>query len=305
MASVSCVISVGAKPIFADVDLNSGNIYSDSIKKVLSHKTKAIICVHLSGFPCDMDEIMDIALEKNLFVVEDCAQAHGAIYKNKRVGSIGHIGCWSFCQDKIITTGGEGGMVSTNNENFWRRMWALKDHGKSIHSVYEVKHSPGYKWLHDSFGSNFRMTEMQSSIGRIQLKKLADWNIRRAQNANILMTVFKKFDDLIIVPKLHEHYIHAWYKLTVYVNIKRLSIHWDRDRIIEEINLLGVPCFSGPCPEIYLERAFNDDLRPKNKLSNAQILGRSTLMFLVHPTLSDKDILKASKAIELVLDRAS
>ena len=171
IASVSSIVNSRAVPVFADIDPNSQNISAESIKSVISSKTKAIICVHLAGWPCDMDAIMNLANEFDLFVIEDCAQAHGAKYKDKPVGSIGHIGCWSFCQDKIMTTGGEGGMVTTNHKSLWEKIWSYKDHGKSYDAVYERNHPEGFRWLHESFGTNGRMTEMQAVIGRIQLKK--------------------------------------------------------------------------------------------------------------------------------------
>ena len=145
LASVSCVVSAGASPVFAEVDANSQNITAESIRAVLTPRTKAVICVHLAGWPCDMDPIMDLAAEKGLYVIEDCAQAHGARYKDRSVGSIGDIGCWSFCQDKIVTTGGEGGMVSTNSRDIWSKIWSYKDHGKSWGAVYEKKHPPGFR----------------------------------------------------------------------------------------------------------------------------------------------------------------
>ena len=305
IASVSCVVSVGAKPIFADVDLNSGNICHLSIERLINKKTKAIICVHLAGFPCEMDEIINLSLEKNLYVIEDCAQAHGAKYKGRPVGSIGHIGCWSFCQDKIMTTGGEGGMITTNDESLWRKVWSMKDHGKSIKSVYETQHPPGYRWLHDSFGSNFRMTEMQASIGRIQLKRIVEWKNQRSKNANLLIDVLNKFKSLIRVPKVKNTFDHAYYKLNVYVNNNGLAKNWDRDRISEEINRMGVPCFSGSCSEIYLEKAFDNYFRPNEPLKNAKELGSTSLMFLVHPTLSKSDLEKTCNIINLVLKKAS
>ena len=305
IASVSCVVNVGAKPVFADVDLNSGNISPLSIKGLISKKTKAIICVHLAGFPCEMDEIINLSLKKNLYLIEDCAQSHGAKYKGMPVGSIGHIGCWSFCQDKIMTTGGEGGMITTNDENLWRKAWSMKDHGKRIQSVYETKYSSGYRWLHDSFGSNLRMTEMQATIGRIQLKRVGEWKDQRSENANTIIDVFKKYDSLIRIPKVKNIFDHAWYKLNVYVKIKGLAKNWNRDRIIEEINELNIPCYSGSCPEIYLEKAFDDCFRPKERLNNAKELGLTTLMFLVHPNLSKSDLLNTCNAIDLVLQKAA
>ena len=172
LASVSSIINAGATPVFADVDIESQNITAKSISKVLTKKSKAVVCVHLAGWPCDMDPIIALAKQHNLFIIEDCAQAHGANYKGRSVGSLGHIGAWSFCQDKIMTTGGEGGMVSTNDRELWSRMWAYKDHGKSWEAVYEREHPPGFRWLHDSFGTNWRMTEMQAAIGRIQLTRI-------------------------------------------------------------------------------------------------------------------------------------
>ena len=303
IASVSCVVNVGAKPVFADVDLNSGNISPRSIKRLINKKTKAIICVHLAGFPCQMDEIINLSLKNNLYIIEDCAQAHGAKYKGKPVGSIGHIGCWSFCNDKIMTTGGEGGMIATNDENIWRKVWSIKDHGKSIKSVYESKHRPGFRWLHDSFGSNFRMTEMQAAIGRIQLKKVEEWRIRRSENANAIIDVFKKYDSLIRIPKVEDIFDHAWYKLYVYVKTSGLGKNWNRDRIIAEINELSIPCYSGSCPEIYLEKAFDECFRPKERLNNAKELGLTSLMFLVHPNLSKSDIKNTCNAIDIVLNK--
>ena len=193
IASISCVVNAGAKPVFADVAADSGNITAESIAKVLTSKTKAIICVHLAGWPCDMDPIMALAERHHLKVIEDCAQAHGAVYKGRSVGSIGHIGAWSFCQDKIMTTGGEGGMVTTNDEILWRKMWAYKDHGKSYEAVYEREHPPGFRWVHESFGTNWRMLEVQAAIGLIQLKRMTDWNVKRTSNAQAILSALCQF----------------------------------------------------------------------------------------------------------------
>jgi dTDP-4-amino-4,6-dideoxygalactose transaminase len=252
IASVSSVVNSGATPIFADVDLNSGNISAQTISEKISGKTKAILCVHLAGYPCDMEEILRLAKKQDIFVIEDCAQAHGAKYQEQRVGSIADIGCFSFCQDKIMTTGGEGGMVVTNQEALWRIMWALKDHGKSYRAVFETDHPPGFRWLHESFGSNFRMTEMQAAIGRIQLSRMDDWHSKRSHNAKIIMKSLAKFPELIFLPKIDEQVEHAWYKLNVYVQTRGLAGNWSRDRIIDQINKLGVPCYSGSCSDIYL-----------------------------------------------------
>ena len=145
IASASSIVNVGAKPIFCDVDLNNGNVSIENIEKTFSSKTKAIVCVHLSGFPCEMDPIMNFALNKGICVIEDCSQAHGAYYKGKSVGSIGHVGTWSFCQDKIISTAGEGGMVTTNDHSLWKFISSFKDHGKDYDAVYKKKHKTPYE----------------------------------------------------------------------------------------------------------------------------------------------------------------
>ena len=305
LASVSSIVNVGAIPVFADICLDSQNITPESVREKISAKTKAILCVHLAGWPCEMDGMMDLAKEFDLFVVEDCAQAHGAKYNGKPVGSIGHIGCWSFCQDKIMTTGGEGGMVATNNHELWAKMWSYKDHGKSWEAVYEREHPPGFRWLHDSFGTNWRMTEMQAVIGRIQLNRMPEWTAKRILNAQKIWDVVGKFSALR-VPTIPGYIDHAAYKCYVFVEPSQLKDGWNRDKIMAEINNLGVPCFSGSCSEVYLEKAFdNTGFRPAECLPNAKELGEISLMFLVHPTLTEVEISQTCKAIKQVMALAS
>lgn len=311
IASISSVVNAGATPVFADVDEATGNITPESIAAALTAKTKAIVCVHLAGWPCDMDGIMALAEQHNLYVIEDCAQAHGARYKGRSVGSIGHIGAWSFCQDKVMTTGGEGGMVTTNDEQLWRKMWAYKDHGKSYAAVYETEHPPGYRWLHESFGTNWRMTEMQAVLGRIQLTKMPEWTAKRTANAQAILDACAKWEGkgYLFVPRLEEaaqfaDSTHAYYKLYVYVQPDNLPKEWSRDRIIQEINKLGVPCFSGSASEVYLEKAFdNTGLRPETRLPVAKQLGETSLMFLVHPTLTADEIKQTVQAIDSVFSK--
>jgi dTDP-4-amino-4,6-dideoxygalactose transaminase len=308
IASISSVVNAGATPVFADVDEATGNITPESIAAVLTDKTKGIVCVHLAGWPCDMDGIMALADKHNLYVIEDCAQAHGATYKDRGVGSIGHIGAWSFCQDKIMTTGGEGGMVTTNDDQLWRKMWAYKDHGKSYAAVYETEHPPGYRWLHESFGTNWRMTEMQGVIGRIQLERMSDWTAKRTANAQAILDACAGWEakGYLSVPRLEETpefsgSKHAYYKLYVYVQPENLPDGWSRDRIIQEINDQGVPCFSGSASEVYLEKAFDHTgLRPASRLPVAKQLGETSLMFLVHPTLTTAEIEQTVQAIDSV-----
>ena len=311
IASISSVVNIGATPVFADVDEATGNITPESIAAVLTEKTRAIVCVHLAGWPCDMDGIMALADQHKLFVIEDCAQAHGATYKGRSVGSIGHVGAWSFCQDKIMTTGGEGGMVTTNDEQLWRKMWAYKDHGKSYAAVYETEHPPGYRWLHESFGTNWRMTEMQAVLGRIQLTRMPDWTAKRTVNAQAILDACATWETkgYLSVPRLEEssqfaNCTHAYYKLYVYVEPQNLPEGWSRDQIIAEINALGVPCFSGSASEVYLEKAFdNRGLRPDPRLPIAKQLGETSLMFLVHPTLTTAEIEKTVQVINDVFTK--
>ncbi len=305
IASVSSIVNSGASPIFADVDLNSQNITAASIKLLITKKTKAVICVHLAGWPCEMDEIMRLSKEFSLYVIEDCSQAHGAKYKGHSVGSIGHIGTWSFCQDKIMSTGGEGGMITTNDEVLWRSMWAYKDHGKSFEAIYEREKPLGFQWVHESFGTNWRMTEMQATIGSIQLKRMDDWHTKRLLNANRIWSTAKESKGLR-VPDLKNYIEHAAYKCYVFIEPMKLKKRWNRDRIIMEIEALGVPCLMGSCSEIYLEKAFdNKAFKPKNRLANAKKLGETSLMFLVHPTLTEIELQKTCDAIKSVMKLAT
>ncbi len=323
IASVSCVVNAGATPVFADVDRETGNLSAQTIERVITSNTKAVICVHLAGWPCDMDPIMALANNRGLKVIEDCAQAHGAIYKGKSVGSIGHIGAWSFCQDKIMTTGGEGGMVTTNREDFWRQMWAYKDHGKDFAVVYERDHPPGLRWLHESFGTNWRMIEMQAVIGRSQLRRMPEWTAKRTANAAALREALLPFAAKNGVARVLKHSCeecrsgdcgirsgrltchHAYYKYYTFIRPENLASGWSRDRIISEINARGVPCYVGSCSEIYLEKAFdNTGWRPNKRLAIAKELGETSLMFLVHPTLTMAEISRTQEVITEVFGAA-
>lgn len=304
LASVSSIINAGAFPVFADVDPNSQNITANTIAAVLTPRTRAIVCVHLAGLSCDMDPIMSLAKEHDLKVVEDCAQAHGASYKGRPVGSIGHIGAWSFCQDKIMTTGGEGGMITTNDRDLWLAMWAYKDHGKSWEAVYERQHAPGFRWVHDSFGTNWRMLEAQAVLGRIQLRRMQQWHEARLANARSIWSAARQLSGLR-VPIFSQSFVHAAYKCYVFVEPQALKSDWDRDRILNEIVARGVPCFSGSCSEVYLEKAFdNTPWRPLERLHSARQLGETSLMFMVHPTLTSAEIDKTCQVLSAVMREA-
>jgi dTDP-4-amino-4,6-dideoxygalactose transaminase len=304
MASVSTVVTAGAVPVFADVDPDTQNITAETIAAVLTSRTKAIIPVHLAGMPCDMDPIMALAQQHGLFVIEDCAQAQGATYKGRSVGTIGHIGAWSFCQDKIMTTGGEGGMVTTNDHTLWSAMWSYKDHGKSWQGVYERKHPPGPRLVHDTFGTNWRMLEMQAAIGLIQLERMPNWTDRRTAIAHAIGGCLLGHET-VRVPELPNYARHAYYRLYAFVRPERLAAGWSRDRIIDEIVQRGVPCMHGSQSEVYLEGAFeNTGWRPEHRLPNARELGETGLAFLVHPTLTDAEVGRTCEVIDQVLSEA-
>ncbi len=325
LASVSCVVNAGAVPVFADVEPDSGNLSARTIEAVLTPRTRAVVCVHLAGWPCDMDPIMALAGARGLKVIEDCAQAHGARYKGRHVGTIGHVGAWSFCQDKIMTTGGEGGMVTTQSRELWQRMWSYKDHGKSWEAVYERQHPPGFRWLHESFGTNWRMLEMQAVIGRIQLRHMAEWTAQRSANAQRILQACAPY-AAVQTPlfrcgsscpsakagacsraELAETACqHAWYKCYVQVRPEHLKPGWTRDRIAAELMQRGVPAYQGSCSEVYLEKAFdNTGWRPAQPLPNARRLGETSLMFLVHPTLTEANLQATTDALREVLAQAS
>ncbi|HEY3374393.1 MAG TPA: DegT/DnrJ/EryC1/StrS aminotransferase family protein [Candidatus Aquicultor sp.] len=299
IASASAAVMRGATPVMADVDRDSQNITADTIEKVITEKTRAIIAVHLAGWPCDMDPIVSLAKKHDIYVIEDCAQAHGATYKGRPVGSFGDVAAFSFCQDKIMSTGGEGGMLTTNNEDIWRKAWEYKDHGKCYDAAYNREHPTGFRWVHESFGTNWRLTEMQSAIGRVILRKLPEWVEARRCNATILSEGLKDIPGLrLTVPPAGIE--HAYYKYYVFVRPEALKPKWSRDRIMMEIAGEGIPCQTGSCSEIYLEKAF-DGMRPPMRLPVARELGETSLMFLVHPTLTDSDMKDTCNAVRKVL----
>jgi len=305
IATASSAVLLGAKPVFADVDADSGAITASTIAPLITPSTKAIAVVHLAGWPADMPAICDLAHAHGIAVIEDCAQAHGARIHGQSVGSFGDVAAWSFCQDKILTTAGEGGMVSTSRPELWDVMWAFKDHGKTHEAVFGREHPPGFRWLHERFGSNFRLTELQSAIGRIQLQRLPEWTAIRTRNALLLA---EALGDLpaVRVPMPPEHLTHAWYKFYAFVQPEALADGWSRDRILLEIAALGYPALSGTCSEIYLEKCFQDaGLTPAERLPVARELGETSLMFLVHPTITPEQMAGYAEAVRSVVKRAS
>ena len=306
IASVSCVVNAGATPVFADVDWDSGNIHPESVKKALTSRTRAILPVHLGGWPCEMPALRALADQHGLLLIEDCAQAHGAKVEGRMVGTFGEIGTWSFCQDKIVTTGGEGGMVTTDDEELWSRMWSYKDHGKSWDAVYERDVSPGYRWLHESFGTNFRMIETQAVLGRIQLRRMAETTAKRTAHARAYMDALRRFEGAVRVAEPRAGLTHAYYRFYAYVRPEGLRAGWSRDRIVAELNALNIPASQGSCSEVYLEKAFSGTgLRPAERLPIARELGETSLAFLTHPTLAAADVERTCVAIERVFSDAA
>lgn len=304
LASASSAVMVGATPVFADVDPESGNITAETIARVITKRTRAVIPVHLAGWPCDLDPILDLCAQHSIHVIEDCAQAHGARYKGRSVGSFGIINAWSFCQDKIMTTAGEGGMITTDREDLWDAAWSFKDHGKSYDAVYRREHKPGFRWLHESFGTNWRATEIQSVVGRRMLARLDAMVATRQRNASLLLDRFRTLSALRVpVPAASSQ--HSYYKFYCYVRPDALKPGWSRDRVMAAINAEGIPCFSGSCSEVYLEKAFPAEMRPAGPLPHARSLGEQSLMFLVHPGLSEQDMNDTATAVEKVLAVAS
>lgn len=305
VASASCVVNVGATPVFADVDPDSQNITAETVAAVMGPRTCAVLCVHLAGWPCDMESITTLARERGLRVVEDCAQAHGATYRSQPVGGLGHIAAWSFCQDKIITTGGEGGMITTNDPVLASRAWSYKDHGKSPEALLRPAEAGQFRWLHDSIGTNARMLEVQAAIGRIQLRRLPEWSARRRRHAMRIWSVATALPGLR-VPVPPADIVHAAYKCYVFVRPDKLRPGWTRDRILAAIQSRGVPCYTGSCSEIYRERAFEGIARlPAAPLPRTQALGLTALMFLVHPTLRDDEIERCCQTLRAVMLQAA
>jgi len=304
IASATCAVMRGAIPVFADVDPQSQDLTADTIRPLISSRTRAIIAVHLAGWPCDMDAILALAREHGLHVMEDCAQAQGATYKGRPVGSLGDIAAFSFCQDKIMTTAGEGGMLVTNRETLWERAWSFKDHGKSYHAMQGSNSSLNYRWVHESFGTNWRLTETQSAIGRITLRKVPRWVEARRKLASILTEGFSRIAALRVT-RAPAEIGHAYYKYYVFLDAERLRDGWDRDRILRAISAEGIPCSAGACSEVYLEKAFSPELRPPVRLKVARRLGETSLVFLVHPTLSAEDMADICRGVEKVMEVAA
>ena len=303
VATASAVVVQGGTPVFADIDPHSQNITAETIQKAVTAKTKAIIVVHVGGWPCAMQPIMDLAGKLGLYVIEDCAQAHGAEYKGKPVGSFGHINAFSFCQDKIISTGGEGGIVVTNRRDLWERAWSFKDHGKSWDAIHNQTHAGSFRYVHNTIGTNYRMTEMQAAIGRIQLKKLPGWVRQRRDCAALLCSLLKSAPGLLI-PEPSSDFEHSYYRVYVLIKDKQIRFDWSRDRIVQELRKLEIPVGSGSCGEVYKEQSFRK-MFPDLQHQNAHNAQSQSLAFSVHPGLSQSDVHHISGCVKQVMRQAT
>ena len=306
IATISSIVNAGLTPVFADVDRTSGNIEAHTVEKVLTPRTRAILVVHLGGYPCGIEALIELADQHDCVVIEDCAQAHGAKVKGRSVGSFGKIAAWSFCQDKIMSTAGEGGMVTTSDRDAWQTMWSLKDHGKDWSAVYEREHPPGFRWVHESFGTNWRLPEIQSAIGRIQLSKMSGWTEARTRAARLYAEVAHRYPEALRVPEVRDGDTHAFYRFYTYVRPDGLASGWSRDRIIETVNAEGIPLMQGSCSEVYREKAFEGTgFAPPERLPVARELGETSLMFLTHPTLTENDLERTCAVFGRVMDQAT
>ena len=302
IASASCISILGGTPVFVDVDLNSQNINVELIKRAITKKTKAIICVHFAGFPCDMPEIMKMAKKNSLFVIEDCAQAHGAKINNRSVGSFGDINAWSFCNDKIMTTGGEGGMVTTNNKNLYNWICSFNNHGKDLRKYYAIskKAINTFPLIHDSLGLNYRLTEMQSAIGNFQLNKMQSWIRIRNRNAEIIIKKLKDL-DLIVTPNIDKKFSHAFYKLYLTIDPNYLKPKKNRGSILKELNKRGVMASFGSSGRVFAEKAFHKFKTVPPGLPNSSFLEENSIMIQVHPTITKNEISNTASIIHKVL----
>jgi len=291
IASAAAIVLRGGVPVFADVDLETQNVDPESVATLIGPRTVGVVAVHLAGWPCDMDALGELAGQHGLWILEDCAQAHGAKWRGRPVGSFGNAAAFSFCQDKILSTGGEGGMLLTDDEQVYRRAWSFKDHGKDqdLMDKAKVSSSVGCQWVHASVGSNWRMTGPQAAIGRLQLGKLEQWCERRNRHAQILLQALQAIPALRI-PEPPPHVTHAYYKFYAFVRPEAMRED-ARDGMIRASWDKGLPVSAGTCSEIYLEGAFaSAGLGPDQRLPRARKLGETSLMLPVHPTLEEEHV---------------
>ena len=253
-SSAACIVNTGHIPIFADVDLITQNISIQDVKKKITKRTKAIICVHLGGMPCDMYNLKKIAKKNNLKIIEDCSQAHGASIENKKIGSFGDISTWSFCTDKIISTLGEGGMISTNKKKLYEFCKSYINHGTKLKN--DKKNFNKFIYNKDSFGTNLRLTEIQSCSGLEQLKNLKKIQIKREKMSKDYFNLIMKNQNHLYSYYPPQKTKSAWYRFYFFIKSDVKNYKKIRNKIIKNLKQKNLRCFTGACPEIYLEKSF-------------------------------------------------
>ena len=317
IASSFCVLQAGALPIFADVD-DSHTLDARDIEDKITERTKAIVVVHLYGVVADMDPILEIAKKHNLYVIEDCAQCFGGIYKGKKVGTVGDVGCFSFCQSKHFTTGGEGGAVITDNEELWWNCQSFRDHGYDVQErmrLLELEAKLYY--VHKRVGFNYRMTEMQSLIGLCELERLDSWNLpQRRKNGRFLADALKGHPLVLSVPLDTPERENAYWWAPFILDSARLKV--PVKQFVSAVEAEGVPVYGVQWPEMYKEEAyiqkngfgrlkypFNDPNARKIDYSKveckkAKWLFERTMSFFTHPVYEIKHMEKYIDAFQKV-----
>ena len=303
IASASCVVALGATPVFADIDPESSDLTPGTLEAVLTERTAAVIVVHVAGWPADMDPIVRLAHEHGVIVIEDCAQAHGAMYRGRPVGSFGDAACFSFCQDKIVAAG-EGGLLALDDDAAFALAWEYRDHGKSLAKLSDPEfmgRPSSFRWIHDSFGSNYRLPELEAAMVRVGERDLPAAHARRTSLATRLARGLADIRG-IRVPLPPAYCEHAFYRLYACVAPAELAEGWDRDRVLFAIAAEGVPVQYGACAEIYREEAFvRAGLGSAERLPGAARAHETTLAFFVHPTLADGDVDDVIAAVHKVM----
>lgn len=304
VASASVVALRGGVPVFADVDPDSQNLDPASVAQRIGPRTAGILAVHHAGWPCDMRALGRLAARRGLWLLEDCAQAHGARFDGRPVGTFGDAAAFSFCQDKIMSTGGEGGMLLCRDQTVWRRAWSYKDHGKDPLAMQAARSSTriGFPWVHHSLGSNWRMSGVQAALGKAQLGKLDTWQAARQRNAERLAGRLSA-SPLLRIPMPPPQVRHAYYRLYGFVQPKLLPQGTDRNALVGALQSRGVPCHLGSCSEIYREEAFiARGMTPTEPLPVARRLGETAIALPVHPTLESHHIDRIAELVLGVLD---
>tara|TARA_B100000795_G_scaffold263833_1_gene243518 strand:+ start:742 stop:1899 length:1158 start_codon:yes stop_codon:yes gene_type:complete len=300
-SSAACIVNTGHIPIFADVNLLTQNISLDDIKKKISKRTKAIICVHLAGLPCNIYDIKKLANKNKIKIIEDCSQAHGASINNKQVGSFGDVSTWSFCNDKIISTLGEGGMISTNKKKIYDFCKVYINHGSTLQNK---KSSEKFLYNKDYFGTNLRITEIQSVAGLEQLKNLRKIQTKREKMSKSYFHIISKYQNYIYSHFPSTNIKCAWYRFYFFLKTDVKNYQKIRFKIIADLKKDNVKCFTGSCPEIYLEKSFKKLGNFKvTRLKNCKTLGETSVALDINHTLAYTEHKKNLLRLKLVLER--